>query len=67
MKAATLAKLQQAALDGACQLFYFDGPGLVLRLRCSAAGRPSANRIVSSHNRIADAPSSVHWISVPTC
>ena len=27
MKAATLVKLQQAALDGACQLFYFDQSG----------------------------------------
>jgi hypothetical protein len=27
VKAATLAKLQKAALDGACQLFYFDGSG----------------------------------------
>ena len=27
MKAATLAKLQQAAFDGACQLFYFDQSG----------------------------------------
>ncbi|MGF6637961.1 hypothetical protein OKW38_000060 [Paraburkholderia sp. MM5496-R1] len=27
MKASTLTKLQQAALDGACQLFYFDQSG----------------------------------------
>jgi transposase len=38
----------------------------VLRPRCSAAGRPSANRTASSRNRIAGARSWGHWISAPT-